>query len=137
MRLIKFLSVAFSIALLAACNQSNGWKLLTTFNGGNAYYFISNDHSYSKDEASIQLIYDEPQNLNIQGNSSVTYTSKESTIIFECPTKTFIMPDYSYHNKSTVVHWVSIPPNEVIHNEIKNDDIALKLIEKLNPTCIK
>ena len=77
--------------------------MLTAFESGKAYYLISNT-PHNKDSASIRWVFDDPQNLIRQDSSSITYTAKEATIIFDCLNGTFIMPDYSYHNKSTIVH---------------------------------
>ena len=102
MKNFLFLSIAYLLSL-AACTEQHSLEMLTAFESGKAYYLISNT-PHNKDSASIRWVFDDPQNLIRQDSSSITYTAKEATIIFDCLNGTFMMPDYSYHNKSTIVH---------------------------------
>ena len=133
MKKFIFLLIAFLLSL-TACTKQHSWEILTPFEGGKIYYFISKT-AHAKDSAAIRWGFDEPQNLIREDNSSVTYTIKEATIIFDCLNGTFIMPDYSYHNKSTIVHWVSESPNEIRNAEIKSDAVISALLNKVAANC--
>jgi hypothetical protein len=109
------------------------------FDGGVAYYFIKVNDSQSNPDllsGSVRWVYDKPQNLLVNDLTEVTYTSKEATILLHCKEKTFAMPDYSFHNKSEVVHWVSVKPDEINWQLLfGNSDVAV-FAKKLYESCL-
>jgi hypothetical protein len=75
----------------------------------------------------VRWVFEKPQNLRVNASTEVIkYTAKEATFLLNSKEKTFAMSDYSFHNKSVIVHWVSESPDEIKWPLlISNNDIAM------------
>jgi len=115
--------------LLFGCSEKHTWKELSKFDGGVTYYLAKKYDSKNNTEllsGSVRWVFEKPQNLRVNASTEVKYTAKEATILLNCKEKTFAMPDYSFHNKSVIVHWVSESPDAIKWPLlISNNDIAM------------
>ena len=139
MKNLFLILTAFSILQLAGCADKPTWTALSLFDGGAAYYITPSNDDQVKDASlsgSLRWVYEHPQRLKLNDGSEVTYSSKEATVLINCATHTFTLPDYSFHDASKVVHWVSEAPEHIKWLDIKSNATVFALIEKLDrPSC--
>jgi hypothetical protein len=88
---------------------------------------------------SVLLNFEKSQALSILGKAKLFYASKLETVLFDCSTKKFSIPDYSYHaeknGKGEVRYWVSTEPGANEWTDTSTDPMHDLLFKKIRKNC--
>jgi hypothetical protein len=131
---------AFLILALASNAALAQWVAFDS-NEQSASYFIQSKVGVAEGIAYVSVLinFDKPQALSVEAKPKMFYTSKFETLMFDCGTQKFTVPDYSYHadkdGKGEVVHWVSIEPNALQWSDINKNPGKQILFKKIRNAC--